>query len=94
MPTYDYECKQCGHRFEAFQGMSDEPLKTCPECGKKKLVRLIGGGAGIIFRGSGFYITDYRNGSRSPAKAATGTAGSGSGSGSGSGGSASGGAGN
>ena len=71
MPTYDYECKHCGHRFEAFQGITDKVLRKCPDCGKMKLVRLIGGGAGVIFRGSGFYATDYRNGSRTPAKAAS-----------------------
>ncbi len=57
MPTYDYECKACGHEFEHFQKMSDEPLSTCPECGGA-LRRLIGGGTGIIFKGSGFYVTD------------------------------------
>jgi putative FmdB family regulatory protein len=59
MPTYDYECEKCGHKFEHFQKMSDEPLRKCPECGKK-VHRLIGGGTGIIFKGSGFYETDYR----------------------------------
>ena len=60
MPTYDYECTKCGHRFEAFQSMSDKPLTKCPECGGK-VKRLIGAGAGLIFKGSGFYITDYRS---------------------------------
>lgn len=60
MPTYDYECTKCGHRFEAFQSMSDEPLTKCPEC-RGKVKRLIGAGAGPIFKGSGFYITDYRS---------------------------------
>ncbi|MDD5431833.1 MAG: zinc ribbon domain-containing protein [Candidatus Omnitrophica bacterium] len=59
MPTYDYECLSCGHKFEKFQKMSDEPLKKCPEC-NKKVKRLIGSGAGIIFKGSGFYATDYK----------------------------------
>lgn len=59
MPTYDYECTKCGHAFEAFQQMSDKPLTKCPKC-DKKLRRLIGGGAGIIFKGSGFYATDYK----------------------------------
>ena len=58
MPTYDYECKSCGYRFEEFQKMSDEPLNTCPECGRP-VRRLIGTGGGIIFKGSGFYATDY-----------------------------------
>jgi putative FmdB family regulatory protein len=64
MPTYDYECQSCGHTFEAFQNMSDPPLKKCPKC-SKKVKRLIGGGLGIIFKGSGFYSTDNRNGSSS-----------------------------
>jgi len=57
MPTYEYECKSCGHSFEVFQAMSDEPLKTCAKCGKE-VRRLIFGGAGVIFKGSGFYVTD------------------------------------
>ena len=60
MPTYEYECEACQHSFEHFQAMSDKPLKVCPSCKKKKLVRLIGAGAGIIFKGSGFYETDYK----------------------------------
>lgn len=60
MPTYDYRCNACGHAFEHFQSMSDARLKKCPSCGKAKLERLIGAGAGLIFKGSGFYITDYR----------------------------------
>ena len=60
MPTYDYECTKCGHRFEVFQSMKDEPKKRCPEC-KGKVQRLISGGAGILFKGSGFYQTDYRS---------------------------------
>lgn len=61
MPTYDYRCDACEHQFEEFQSMKDEPLKKCPKCGKKKLQRLFGTGAGIIFKGSGFYQTDYRS---------------------------------
>ncbi|MDR1654729.1 MAG: zinc ribbon domain-containing protein [Treponema sp.] len=61
MPTYGYECKSCGHSFDVFQNMSDEPLKTCPQCGKD-LRRLINGGTGIIFKGSGFYVTDKGKG--------------------------------
>ena len=60
MPTYDYECNRCGHRFERFQSMSDPHVKTCPEC-KGKVRRLIGSGAGIIFKGQGFYITENRS---------------------------------
>ena len=60
MPTYDYECEKCGHRFELFQSMNDEPKKRCPKC-KGKVRRLIGTGAGMIFKGSGFYVTDYRS---------------------------------
>lgn len=62
MPTYEYECTKCGHHFERFQSMGDEPLKRCPEC-RCKVNRLIGTGAGIIFKGSGFYQTDYRTSS-------------------------------
>jgi putative FmdB family regulatory protein len=61
MPTYDYRCDGCDHTFEEFQSFSDKPLKKCPECGKPKLQRLFGTGAGIIFKGSGFYQTDYRS---------------------------------
>ena len=60
MPSYDYECKECGHEFEAFQTMSEEALTECPSCGQGSLRRLIGGGMGIIFRGSGFYVNDSR----------------------------------
>ncbi|MDR0601378.1 MAG: zinc ribbon domain-containing protein [Treponema sp.] len=61
MPTYEYECKDCGHTFEAFQSMSDEPIRICPQCGRE-LRRLIHGGTGVIFRGSGFYVTDRGKG--------------------------------
>ena len=57
MPTYEYKCKSCGHSFDAFQNIKDEPLKVCPECGKE-LRRLINGGSGVIFKGGGFYVTD------------------------------------
>lgn len=70
MPTYEYECDACTHRFEEFQSMSDEALKKCPKCGKRKLRRLFGTGAAVIFKGSGFYQTDYRSDSyKSAAKA-------------------------
>ena len=61
MPTYDYECDACGHEMEVFQGINDEVLKKCPECNKKKLRRLFGTGGAIVFKGSGFYQTDYRS---------------------------------
>jgi putative FmdB family regulatory protein len=61
MPTYDYECDGCGHEFELFQSISEPVKKKCPECGKPKLRRLFGTGAAIVFKGSGFYQTDYRS---------------------------------
>ena len=61
MPTYDYECDACGHAFELFQSISEPVKKKCPECGKPKLRRLFGTGAAIVFKGSGFYQTDYRS---------------------------------
>jgi putative FmdB family regulatory protein len=61
MPTYDYQCDACNHTFEEFQSMMDKRLKKCPQCKKPKLRRLIGTGAAIIFKGSGFYQTDYRS---------------------------------
>lgn len=61
MPTYDYECDACGHRYELFQQISENPKKKCPECGKSKLRRLFGTGAALMFKGSGFYQTDYRS---------------------------------
>ena len=61
MPTYDYECDACGYEMELFQGIKDPVKKKCPECGKNKLRRLFGTGAAIVFKGSGFYQTDYRS---------------------------------
>lgn len=61
MPTYDYECAACGQSSEIFQQITEAPRRKCPHCGKLRLKRLIGGGAGFLFRGSGFYITDYRS---------------------------------
>lgn len=60
MPTYEYECSNCGYKFDILQKMSDALLVNCPKCHQKKLKRLISAGAGIIFKGSGFYATDYR----------------------------------
>jgi len=95
MPTYDYVCDGCGHAFELFQSMTDSVKKTCPKCHKKKLRRLIGAGGAIVFKGSGFYKTDYRSDSYKKGAAADsagsagsgGSGGGGSGSGGGSGGS-------
>jgi len=61
MPTYDYKCNACGHRFELHQSMKDSPKRKCPRCGKNSLERLIGTGAAVLFKGSGFYQTDYRS---------------------------------
>jgi len=61
MPTYDYECEACGHKFELFQSITEGVKKKCPECKKLKLRRLFGTGAAIVFKGSGFYETDYRS---------------------------------
>jgi putative FmdB family regulatory protein len=61
MPTYEYKCEACGHEFEQFQSITAAAIKKCPKCKKSKVRRLIGTGAGLIFKGSGFYITDYRS---------------------------------
>lgn len=61
MPTYDYRCQSCNHELEAFQSMSDPALTLCPECGEDKLKRSIGGGMGVIFKGSGFYVNDSKS---------------------------------
>ena len=60
MPTYDYVCKKCHHQFEKFQSITAEPVKVCPVCGEEAVIRKITGGAGLSFKGSGFYITDYK----------------------------------
>jgi len=60
MPTYDYKCETCGHKFEAFPSITAEPIKICPVCKKNKVRRLIGLGGGVIFKGAGFYCNDYR----------------------------------
>jgi len=61
MPTYDYKCKNCGHTFELFQSITENSKRKCPKCTKLRLQRLIGAGGGILFKGSGFYETDYRS---------------------------------
>ena len=61
MPTYDYRCGNCGHELEIFQSIKENPKRKCPACGAMKLERVIGAGAGFIFKGSGFYLTDYRS---------------------------------
>ncbi|MEW4528531.1 zinc ribbon domain-containing protein [Maioricimonas sp. JC845] len=70
MPTYDYQCKKCDHTWELFQSITANPVRKCPECGKLSAKRVIGPGAGIIFKGSGFYQTDYRSDSYKKAAAA------------------------
>ena len=75
MPTYEYRCDACGHAFELFHSITADPIRKCPKCKKLKVKRLIGTGAGLIFKGSGFYITDYRDqGYKDKAKADSGTA--------------------
>jgi len=77
MPTYDYVCKLCEHAFEHFQGIHEPLLRKCPSCGRRGLQRLIGSGAGIVFKGSGFYETDYKRGptrDRSPGSGGSGAA--------------------
>ncbi len=77
MPTYDYRCRECGHAFEEYQPITSDPLVVCPNCGKLALKRAMGGGGGLIFKGSGFYQTDYKKNGSSPstssAKKATST---------------------
>lgn len=87
MPTYQYQCSACKHAFEELQSMKDDALTKCPKCKKKKLERLLGTGAGLLFKGSGFYITDYRSESyKSAAKAESGSSSKSEGSSSSSGG--------
>ena len=70
MPTYDYRCKSCGHEFEEFQTMSSDPLTMCPKCAKPTLKRLMSSGGGLIFKGSGFYLTDYKKSNTSSSSSA------------------------
>jgi putative FmdB family regulatory protein len=64
MPTYEYRCAKCGYNFEEFQSITAKPLVKCPQCNRPTLKRLLGGGGGMIFKGSGFYMTDYKNAGR------------------------------
>ncbi len=66
MPTYEYRCQSCGHELEAFHSMTADPLRLCPNCGKEELKRIISSGAGMIFKGSGFYETDYKRDKKRP----------------------------
>lgn len=88
MPTYEYRCKACGHGWERFQSMTAAPEKVCPKCGKRQAERLIGIGAAVVFKGSGFYQTDYRSESYKKAAAADKPGGAGGGGESGAGGAA------
>lgn len=67
MPTYEYQCRACGHEFERFQKISEEPVRECPKCGRSEAERRISAGGGIVFKGPGFYATDYRK-ERAPEK--------------------------
>ncbi|MBN1633924.1 MAG: zinc ribbon domain-containing protein [Ignavibacteria bacterium] len=68
MPIYEYKCSECGFQFDKFQSIKDLPLKTCPRCGKESLKKIISGGTGLIFKGSGFYLTDYSKKTQSQKK--------------------------
>lgn len=72
MPTYEYVCDSCNDKFEIFQSIKEEPIKSCPKCGGK-IKRLIGSGSGIIFKGSGFYVTDYKNNGNGKSSKSTST---------------------
>ena len=76
MPTYDYQCQACGHEWEMFQSMKDAPIKSCPTCSKRQAKRLLGIGAGLIFKGTGFYETDYKKKSGGESKENSGESGS------------------
>ena len=75
MPTYDYQCQVCEHEWELYQSMKDSPVTHCPKCKKKKAKRLLGLGAGIIFKGTGFYVTDYKKKSGKENKESSGDSG-------------------
>ncbi len=86
MPTYEYRCGACDHAFEKFQSINDDPVRECPECGEERAERIISSGAGLIFRGSGFYATDYRDDGGGSAADSGSAAGEGGDAGSGDGG--------
>jgi putative FmdB family regulatory protein len=71
MPTYEYQCRECGHAFEEYQSITADALVLCPNCGKRTLKRVMGGGGGLIFKGSGFYQTDYKKNGSSPSTSST-----------------------
>lgn len=73
MPTYEYVCKLCGQTLEEFQSMTEPPLTRCPRCGTENLARSIGAGSGVIFKGSGFYLTDYKKSNTTPASGSRNT---------------------
>lgn len=73
MPTYQYQCTSCGHQLEEFQSITEPPLVLCPQCNTENLVRVIGAGAGLIFKGTGFYLTDYKKGSSASPPSSGGT---------------------
>jgi putative FmdB family regulatory protein len=79
MPTYQYQCRNCGHELEEFQSITEAPLTHCPECNTESLLRVLGAGAGLIFKGSGFYLTDYKKSSTLPDAGEKKGAGAGSG---------------
>lgn len=83
MPTYEYRCGACSHEFERFQKMSADPVETCPECDEDEVQRIISAGGGLVFKGSGFYATDYRDSSPPDDEAAGGGEGEGDGGGNG-----------
>ena len=72
MPSYDYKCESCEYEFEKFHAISADPVKLCPECGEEKVNRMVSAGVGVIFKGSGFYSTDYRDSSYNSDKKASG----------------------
>ncbi len=71
MPTYEYQCRECGHSFDEYQAITADPLVVCPNCGKRALKRVMGTGGGLIFKGSGFYQTDYKKNGASPSTSST-----------------------